>query len=338
MKDKKTIIVIVVSVVATLVLAGTIVLLYLGVSKLNDIEKDLGNKMAALKVFYKNNPFPDQANIAKEAQNVTLMTNRFAEVVDVLKKRQVEPRKVTPTTFTTMLVDARDEVKKMGSGSGTTIPPAFGLGFEKYFAATRVPLPPTEVVHLLCQQLTMVTNICKVITDEKAAELTSISRSEIFEDVAAAPTATGPGGMPPMMPPTAPPVPGAPGAPGKPQAQAMDTNVFTKLHFTLQFTAREQNLLKILNRFASHDMIIVVTSMELDNEGAKLAGTGDSGKQAEPGAEVKPDEPGNVPAAKTPVVAEKKSIDKKDRIVCAPERVPPMKVRMELDIYNFKGE
>jgi hypothetical protein len=327
MKEKRVMIALATAAVILLLVAGVGVMLYFRIADLKKTSKKLEETTAVLKDFYRRNPFPSHDNMTIESENVEAMSNRFAQVVDVLKKRQVDTKKITPSMFIDNLRESKNRLVK--AGGEKMFPTGFGLGFEKYFTGA-VPAPAD--VPQFIQQLVMIENLCNVFVEEKA-EITLLTR-EAFEDVL--------GGAHGRMPQPesgghqAPTAPGAPGAERTAKALFFDPSVFTKRHFSIQFRAKEQALTRILNRLANHEMIIVVTNLEIDNKAAELT-AGKTGKPADSG--VKDSNAGQTRDVRPISGAARTQADRQkewnDRIVCTRELAVPMRISLDIDIYNF---
>lgn len=365
MKDNKVILFIVAVAVAVVLLLAAAVVLFFRVSDLKKTQKNLSSKVGSLNDFYKRNPFPSVENIAVETENVVSMTNRFAEIIEALKKKQVEKKKITPTMFMAILGETKNRIQGAAKDR-TALPPAqtFWMGFDKYAKGDIMP-DPTKDVPQLYQQLIIIESLCNVLIEERAVEVSSITR-DVFED--AGPVRAPQIGVPPgahgsmQADVGVPPAGSAPGigvppgqAPGQGDAHGgkaavLDRSIFSKQHFILQFQAKEAALANILNRLARHDMIIVVTSLEIDNRSAdlsKVAGgtTWNPGAAAMKAVAVDKDDPFALPkekdpktlaAAKPPAAPAEK--DRDERIVTSQERLAPMQIKLELDVYNFRLE
>ena len=298
MLGKKKIIFISAILSAVLILLSAAFLLVGGIRKLSGAKEDLVKLINAWKVYYKKNPFPSRENIAIEKENEDLLQNKYEELITKLKKGEIPLTKdKRPSLFMTTLGNGRNKMVKLAGENGVTIPEEFSFGFERYFK-DGVPPAPADVPRLT-QQLAIIESICSILFEEKIKEINNVWR-EVFENS----TANSREEL----------VQSEQGDADKPKEHKEE--IVTKQHFIFEFSAKENSLVRILNRLADHEMISVVASVTLSSIKENLM---DAPMLSASLKEVDPD-------------------PWRDRIVCGIETEKPMIVEMGIDVYAFKGK
>lgn len=363
--EKKNILIIASVLVVVLLLASASFLLIRGIMRFNDSEARMEIAKKELKGFYDKAPFPSQANVEKEKENVTILSEWFQKLVAAMRKAQIEPVQKSPTVFLSLLQGKVPELIKQGNASSKVVAEDFSFGFERYLTSGTPPEP--NDVPRLTQQLMIVERICGVLYSAEIEKLLEIQR-EIFEENADAGSAESSGH------------PGAAGGRGRAaglgrgKAAAVSSrlvnksagllgeeDLYTKFRFVVEFKARESSALKVLNQLASNEMFIAVVSVGTSRDASdladiKLRATPPASAAAvapsqavaspdplaavlDPLAALKPATT-NAPAAseKMPAPVVEEQLARSDRVVCGPDLEKTMKVKIIFDVYRFRGE
>ncbi|MDD5522273.1 MAG: Amuc_1100 family pilus-like protein [Kiritimatiellae bacterium] len=364
--QKKSALIISSVVIVGLLLVAAAFLLVRGIIQFSDSGVKLELAKKKLKEIYDKKPFPSHANVTREKENVNLLNEWFLKLTTVLRKGQIEPVQTSPSKFMSLLQGKKPELIRMANVNGKVVGDDFSAGFERYFTTSSVLPEPTDVPRLT-QQFMIVEQLCTILFAEKIDRLSAMTR-EILEEGAG--MKGGPGDVSQM------PTAGGGRQAGRGgRSAAPDTvvrlvnknagvlgedDLYAKFHFIIEFKAREQVLCNILNKLSSCEMFVVVTSVEAVKEGSDLADI-----KTRSVAPV-------VPAAVAAQVEDKKKVDifdtptgvtvakpvkdagtnavpdkteqlkekpsRAERVVCGPDLEKPINVKMELDVYRFRGE
>lgn len=343
MKMPKNIVAVTAGIIVGILLLGAVAVLGVGVGRLAISKNQRGKLKDDWRQFYQRNPFPSRENVVKEKENNKTIEFWFSELMTALRKHQIEPEKKSPSMFKGLLDEKRNEMLDLAKRAGVVCPDKFAFGFGRYLASGNLPAP--ENVPILTQQLLITENLLRLcIESNNVKEIVSIERDDFDAGAAESGTrARGRRGAAVEAPPPVGVVPGVPTArPGEITGDALSG----KLHFVFEFKAKESVVWEVLNRLASHGMIVVVTSVQLDNEGADIAKLGGpdaegAAKRSEAEAETASPKTGakeKPAAAETAGGGETKFPTREERKVCGLSKSLPMRVKIEMDVYRFKGE
>jgi hypothetical protein len=339
--------------VTLLLLVLATVLLVKGIGKFRKAEADLKRAQVALDGYYAHDPFPSRENVGLERTNVETLREWFGRIRGAVRQGQIEEVQKSPSTFMTMLSEKQNALVLRARTVRTALPENFAFGFDRYSAQGVLPAPGD--VPRLTQQLVIVERLCEVLLSENVHSVETVGRA-IFEQgaegaVAGAPGVEEGGGgagtaapargrvrRPPRRP------GGAPGqAAGRPGPAVKTEDLYVKQHFVLEFTAKESSLMGVLNRLASDAMFAVVTGVQVGKKSDDVVLPSLSVEDT-PAAVV--EETGGAVGAVTGAVdavagtaaPAGEAPSRRDRIVSGPEKEVPLKTRIELDVYRFKGE
>ena len=345
MKVPKNIMVVVGVVIVVLLLLGAVFVLGVGVWRLAKSEKQLGKLKGQWKEFYqKSKPFPSRENVLKEKENNQTIDNWFSKLMKALRKHQVEPENKSPSMFKGVLDEKRNKMLALARESDKDIVKSdFAFGFSRYLASGNLPAP--ENVPTLTQQLLIIEDLFGLLVESNVKEVLAIEREE-FDAAGGEGDGHGFAPLPPGMPGL------SPGPQARRPGAIEGESLYGKLHFVFEFRAKESAVWDALNRLANHGMIVVVTSVQLDSEGPdvlKMIGAGAGEAAKGPGAEAVEDEAQprrsvtrktkKPEAAVAPKAEEEKKIPtRQERVVSGPTKAFPVKARVEVDVYRFKGE
>ncbi|MFC1497010.1 hypothetical protein ACFLS1_00865 [Verrucomicrobiota bacterium] len=295
MKGKKSILFVVI-VAMSLIALLTGFFLIRAIKGLKDIEEDLQGARITLSNYYKKNPFPTKENITVEEKNVEILCEKTKKLLNELREGQVElGNNRSPSSFLKQLGSKRDDLLKLAAENGSTVPKEFSFGFERYFKKGLPPVP--AAVPRLTQQLVIVEYIAKVLFKGKVGSIDGIER-EKFEDVSSGKNAT------------------------KSDSEVeQGERLFTKQFFVFEFSTKEKNLLKVLNRLVEHQVFVAVTSLSIKKRNLNLM------KNPMFYTEREKEEDEEI---------DLEHLSREDRIVCGMETEKLVRVRMVLDVCSFK--
>lgn len=295
-------------------------LLIRGILQFNESETRLNQSIRSLESYYVKKPFPSDENIGREKTNVVAYQDWYVKLTERLKQGQIEPVRKTPSTFMSMLQDALPALKVSAVSNDVALAGDLAFGFEKYFASSS--LPDNEAVERLTQQLMIIEKLCDVLFSSKISQLSTITR-EVFEESGSGAgikltTAKGGGSQQLKLF-------------NKEAGRMGEQDLYAKFHFIVEFRAREQVVWTVLNRLAKHELFIVVTAVDVKKEGDDVVEI-----KQRPGAEEAAKAGKGGKASGRPAVYDLPS--RAERVVSGPEMEKPASVRIELDVYRFRGE
>ena len=163
-------------------LAGAILLYVVGSqgTKRYDTAKEQFDAAAAeAAAFEKSALYPTSENKNEKSKAL----GDYAKAVESIQTaftpfRPKEIKNITPQEFTDRLLAANTEVRKAFEESGTTVPEAFFMGFEKY----RTTLATGSTTGVLDYQLGSIKSLMLTLATAKATELKNIHRPLQPED------------------------------------------------------------------------------------------------------------------------------------------------------------
>jgi hypothetical protein len=321
MKTKSVVVIALVSVLV-LVLAISSFLLARGIGQFSKEEKKLDRSVNTLRDYYGRNPFPSSDNVTREEANGTALLDWMANISSALREGQVEPIQKTPAQFRRLFIQERDELVRVASQNKILLPEGFAFGFERYSSDGTLPAPSD--VPRLAQQLVIADQLCRVIFESGATELSALRREEFESAGVKAGAGVKHGGRPVRRTrsrqTTTVSTSGARSWKVTPDAGVLNRkDLHARLRFGVSFEAREEAVIKIMNALAAHEMFTVVSFLNIKKLGddvtppAKLVGKADDVLAGG--------------AAEHPPRAE--------RLMSGPMLETPMQVTMEVDVYRF---
>jgi len=238
----------------------------------------------------------------------------FDDLTSALRKGNVTSDERSPSRFVGILERTRERQVRDAQAAGTEIPPAFAFGFDRYTGTGALPRP--DDVPRLTEQLILINRICKILFDHRVKELRLVER-DVFEEDAV---------------PSSPPPSGRLAAGLSVMADSRSTTaatsqpgivpeggLFGKYRFTIEFNAKEAALINILNALASSQAFTVVNEVRVSKDIPVLIPTA-----ADPSAGEKAEDAAALLGPNYPVSGLEMEI--------------PMRVRIELDVFKFKGD
>ncbi len=269
--------------------------------------RDYEQSRRELERFYRMDPFPSADNVATEKENASTIRHWRDRIVSALMDGQAPVRRVNPAVFQKMFSEKRAMWTKVAEQQKVDLPEggAFAFGFEKYVGGE---LPTAEHANRLAEQLAVVELLCGMMFEENVRSVMRIGRDEF--DVERSTRGLG--------------------ASARPAAVSADKRKNSlddfreKSRFTLEFTAREPTVIRLINRVSGHHAFMAIVSLEIVGITDPLRKTvaSEAERAAPPG--LSPGLPALPP-------------ERPDRIVSGPSLDNLLKVKMELDVYRFKS-
>jgi hypothetical protein len=276
-------------------------------------EQSQKSAMERLKALYGQKPFPAESNIQIEQANIASVEGWRKDLLKRLSAGGVVKVHKTPGTFKTYLSDVRKQLVQLTIRSGVAIPEGFAFGFATYANSELLPDSKDDLPSRLAEQLAIIEYICKILIDEKIYELNAVQRDELEA------ARVVPSGPPPKKS-------GKPGGAPAASAGVDSTNQYRKLHFVVEFKAKERAVVGVLNRLAKDPMFMVATGLELERTGVDTVGVA-------PVAEGAKD-----PNAAAPEAEQAAPPVREETFVSGPELDAPVRVRLDVDVYRFNEE
>lgn len=317
-----------------LLVAGYV--LFRGISRFGQAREDLGAAQSTLEGFYREPVFPSAKNVQQEQSNKQELERWYHALAAELRKGNVVSNERSPSAFKTVYLEKTlERLSDAAQSAGTELPTGFGFGFERYAGTPTLPRP--DDVPRLMEQLVLVNRVCRILFANRVKALTAVGRAT-FEDQ--------PIGAPAVAAPAPAPAPGRRASPrgGRAQPAATPTKVvsqdpgvvsqgalFGKYRFVIEFSAKESALIGVLNALVASPSFSVVKVMRLKKDIPVLMPVAGLQAAAAPGIPI----PGfgAPPATAAPPVRLGPSYP-----VSGVEMEIPMQVRVELDIFKFKGD
>lgn len=289
--------------VTLLLLAASAIMLNRALSRTREMADLRDSKFEELAAIYRAPVFPEQKNVALIRQQMEEVTTWTSNVVTAQRAVVQVNTQLTPSQFMQVLQPAVRELARLKTAGGTKVfPDSFAFGFDSYITGGQ--MPAAEDIPKLALQWELTKRLCHEVAAANVSAIQSVTRYA-FEGVAARAQETE--------------TEEVRGRRGRIRASeavstAMSTTeprALTGLHpFTIEFTARKDALLAVLNRLAATDLFVMVNQVTVRKSGLDV-------KQ-------RPDK-----------WQEFTSLPQPQRVVSGPEVDPPLVVRLMLDVEIF---
>jgi hypothetical protein len=323
-------------VIGALLFLGAGFVLYRGVVQFGEARDDLEDAKLDLGRYYEAKVFPSESNVNRERDNTKQVDLWFKELVGELCKGNVISDERSPSKFIGVFESVQRRLVKEARKAGTVLPdPAdsFSFGFGQYSGTGTLP-KPTDVPRLT-EQLVIVNRLALILFNNRVKTVTKIEREAFEQADQSADSQAGESRRDDRRrdrrsdsrrdrdrrKPTA---SASVGDAGRIRAGEL----YARMHFVLEFRAKQSALLDILNALAAHPMFIVVTSVSLSKPTPELvpviAEEESEDSRAGFGGELTSEKTAEAPklGPKYPVCGIKMEI--------------PLDVRLELDVYKFR--
>lgn len=313
MQSRRKLLIIIVAGILALLLVGAATVMVRGFLQLQEVDQNLQNASETLTTLYSQNPFPSGGNLRLERENIKSIGEELTGLQLAMGAGQVEPVAQSPAKCITQFWETRNSLLAR-AGTAIKVDKGFDFGFGRHMKGD---LPSIQDVPRITQQLKIVETLCDILYAAKISSLTGISRQEFESDAALAVA------------------PGKPGpVPVKAGNEMVVKNVvdamagivplgqlYGRWRFAVQFTARENALLNVLNGLARSPVFIVVSRMEVKGDEKVF-----DRKEAEAVAAKSAENPEGKDV--------KDALKPRDaRVVCGRDAL--VNVKLELDVYQF---
>jgi len=236
--------------VAVLMLIGAVAGLFISARLYTRQVKALDAVTSRLQQLNRRDPFPAQANVVIESENLKDVVDRYNELNELLRTGQVDLQPMEAADFMQFLEKSLRQLRGQLQNAGIKFPEKYAFGFDKYAVGQ---LPASGDIPRLVQQLKIIEAICDILRKAAIVELVAIERDN-FEQAARAADASG----------------GRRGAPGTPPPNAAmaspgEDKLVASQHFKISVKAKESSAIEMLNLMASWPMFMAVTRVEMNN-------------------------------------------------------------------------
>ena len=299
------------------------VLFFMALSTSSEAEGKRDLAYEQLKSLYQSRVFPSNANIKRMKDDQVVLEAWATEVSNMLTTASVKVDDLTPVRFKQELQKTvRDLAVEKSPAGKSFVAVDFKFGFDRYLGDSD-SLPQGSDVAQLAQQLQLIRLVVRELYAANITKLTSVERNVFEAD--ASEKKQGPSPASPRRR-----KPGQNSSTG-PTTAASDTlnpvlsSMLTRQKLTFEFQAKPFALSGALNRLAAMDAFVVVTGVEFAKSEDSILIAEQRKKAAAKAAE----------ETKTAAVPIPETA--RDRMVTDPEREPPMNVKLNVDVYLFKG-
>jgi hypothetical protein len=269
-----------------------------------------------LQSLYSAKVFPSAENIARVSEDQKVIEAWLATASNLVHKGELQVEQKSPTVFKqTLQATVRRLSAQPGAVNGKVVAAGFNFGFDKYLG-TSDSLPASEHVEQLAQQLTIIELLSKALFSANILSLDAVARETFDEQSAEQSKQEEQPRKRRRRDDSARTQAPAPSA-------AKDGEYFSKQRFTFEFHARPAAFIEALNRLAALDLFVVVAETEFRKTEDPLAKRTTKKKE------------GGSPESQA--VADPSKLSHVDRIVTDPELEPPVSVKLDIDVYSFKG-
>jgi hypothetical protein len=300
------------------------VLFFMALSTSSEAEGKRDLAYEQLKSLYQSRVFPSNGNIKRMKEDQVVLEAWATEASNMLTKASVKVDDLTPVRFKQELQKTvRDLAVEKSSAGKNFVASDFKFGFDRYLGDSD-SLPQGSDVSQLAQQLQLIRLVVRELYAANIAKLTSVERT-VFEADASekkqGPSPVTPRKRKPGQSSSA----GAAMVVGDTMNPVLST-LLTRQKLTFEFQAKPSALSGALNRLAAMDAFVVVSGVEFTKSEDSILLAEQRKKAALKAAE----------EVKTTAVSVPETA--RDRLVTDPEREPPMNVKLNVEVYLFKGD
>ncbi|MEI6779364.1 MAG: Amuc_1100 family pilus-like protein [Verrucomicrobiota bacterium] len=300
------------------------VLFFMALSTSSEAEGKRDLAYEQLKSLYQSRVFPSNANIKRMKEDQVALEAWALEASNMLTKASIKVDDLTPVRFKQELQKTVRDLAVEKSPAGKNFAAAdFKFGFDRYLGDSD-SLPQAGDVAQLAQQLQLIHLVVHELYAANISKLTSVERTVFEAD--ASEKKQGPSTVQSRNRRR----PGQNSTAGATTAASDTLNpvlsaMLTRQKLTFEFQAKPSALTSALNRLAAMDAFVVVSGVEFAKSEDSILLAEQRKKAAAKAAEET--KTTAVPIAETA----------RDRMVTDPEREPPVNVKLNVDVYLFKG-
>ncbi len=272
-----------------------------------------------LQRIYSAKVFPSRENTERLKEDQQALEKWLITASNLVHKSDLQIEAKTPAVFKqTLQSTVRALSAHPGAINGKIVSSGFNFGFDKYLGESD-SLPSKENVDRLSQQLTIIDMICKELYTANILALERITRDAFDEQQVSA-------DQPKQEDQSSRRRRRRDDPDGAKASVANVSNAgenFSKQRFTFEFQARPAAFIQALNRLAAMDLFVVVAEAEFRKTGDPLVDKRASKKKGG--------------AAEGEGVTDPAKLTHVERIVTGPELEPPVRVKLDLDVFSFTG-
>lgn len=282
----------------------------------NAAAEERNQKYEELQSLYNEKVFPSAENIARVKEDRKSLEAWLVTASNLVHKGDLQVDQMSPTGFKqTLQATVRRLSSQIGTVNGKVVAAGFNFGFDKYLG-TSDSLPASEHVAQLSQQLTIIELLCKELFAANILSLETVTRETFDEQSADQPKQDDNSNRRKRR------RDDSGRAPAAAAAVSNTSEFFSKQRFTLEFKTRPSAFIDALNRLAAMDLFVVVAETEFRKTDDPLAKRTSKKKDS---------------TAEGAAVVDTATLTHAERIVTDPELEPPVSVKLDIDVYSFKG-
>lgn len=341
MNRDKLILIIGASVMAVLLLGAAFFLIHMW-RGYSSVHADLERQAARLQQMQQRDPYPSAENVARMAENATLLQRRFDGLMAALLKNQIEPQAMEKAQFPPMLGDVMRKLRKSAADAKVVLPATFTMGFDRYLLQGELPQSTNDISRLVVQ-LKEAEKVLGMVFSVGLAEVISFNR-ELFEGTAEEVQSED------MDPRAARRARRGVRMEESVEAEGVtplkkQSDLYSSEHFSMEVKGREEAVWRLLNEMARSDMKVVVSSVTLSSEqpdikksveAIKTAARTAADTAARAATAVQPSMFGAAPRPAAPPAAGAAAPviipSAEERVVAGRE---PVTAKIEFDVYRF---
>ncbi|MEI7899732.1 MAG: Amuc_1100 family pilus-like protein [bacterium] len=294
---------------------GVGVFLFSAMRAKNVAAEERNQNYEELQSIYQAKVFPSQENVLRVSEDQKALEAWLVTASNLVHQGDLQITKKSPTGFKqTLQATVRKLSSRPGMIKGKGAAAEFNFGFDKYLG-TSDSLPDPEHVEQLSQQLTIIDRLCNELFAANILSLVTVTRETFDEQEADQPRKRNKPNRPGRLDDTTrDPVSGV--------GVSTGNEFFSKQRFSFEFRARSAAFADVLNRLAAIDLFVVVAEIEFRKTEDPLAKRAPKKKEG---------------SADGSVAVDPATLSHVERIVTAPELEPPVSVKLDIDVYSFKG-
>ncbi|MBL7116191.1 MAG: hypothetical protein ISS35_10525 [Kiritimatiellae bacterium] len=322
MKSRLNIIVLIFVVILAGLMAVSGFMLFQGIRKYNTAEKQASRLFETLSSYYKANPFPSSANVAVREGNAENMDAWATRIVEEMKKGESKVVEKSPSLFMRRLGDSRKSLLEAAESNNVKVRDLFAFGFEQYLGDDG-HRPPPSLVPQLTHQLVAIESVTRLLIENNVTSIDTIVRRDVEGTAGSVqsdrPTRADRGTRLTRKRQDRLPKDEEEHSDDKAKEEAL----FTTEKLVLEFRARENNAVGLINALSAMPLPVAVSRIEFRRDEAEV---------------VIPPLP--VPAegesAATMIIPKSEQVH--DRRIVSGLTEAPLWIRLELTIFRFSRE
>ncbi|VGO17168.1 hypothetical protein PDESU_05763 [Pontiella desulfatans] len=305
-----------------MLLVAELVFLVLGNVRLGNEKRALKSSYRQLERLHDRQPFPSEENIGAVQENLDKLEYEAGELAAALMRDPLPQDSIEAADFSARAQDVIERFRKMALQEGVVLPDSLEVGFAQYASGGSVPANPH--VPRLSRQLYSVERVAEVLVRSGVGSIDSLTR-ETFEEEA--------------LPPPNQERRRRPSRPANPEERPRARMLLASevhpegLYYTervgVSFTAKEDVVWRVLDRFAAAPHFIVVSGFSHTTKSNILAYNPDLVKRA---GETDDE---TLRYLSEGILVGKKALSRPERIIAGNDDV---QVSMVVDVYNFGAE